>query len=117
MVWEELSRWGPGFAASLMPGAVVPQLLCFLVPDRKDLIDEFVRPYCEDTTGRRITAWCSSEPEVGSDGSNYEDPRVHHHNSARLYDDMLSLDANAVKRLDDATLKELGLEREVKRWP
>jgi alkylation response protein AidB-like acyl-CoA dehydrogenase len=86
MVWEEIARWGPGFAASLMPGAVVPQLLSFLVPDRKDLIDEFVRPYCEDTTGRRITAWCSSEPAVGSDGSNYEDPSVHHHNSARLAD-------------------------------
>ena len=84
MVWEELARWGPGFAASLMPGAVVPQLLSFLVPDRKDLIDEFVRPYCEDKTGRRITAWCSSEPEVGSDGSNYEDPTVHHHTTARL---------------------------------
>jgi alkylation response protein AidB-like acyl-CoA dehydrogenase len=84
MVWEELARWGPGFAASLMPGAVVPQLLSFLVPDRKDLIDEFVRPYCEDKTGRRITAWCSSEPEVGSDGSNYEDPAVHHHTTARL---------------------------------
>jgi acyl-CoA dehydrogenase len=67
-----------------MPGAVVPQLLSFLVPDRKDLIDEFVRPYCEDKTGRRITAWCSSEPEVGSDGSNYEDPSVHHHTGARL---------------------------------
>jgi alkylation response protein AidB-like acyl-CoA dehydrogenase len=84
MVWEELARWGPGFAASLMPGAVVPQLLCFLVPDRKDLIDEFVRPYCEDQTGRRITAWCSSEPDVGSDGSNYEDSAVHHHTGARL---------------------------------
>ena len=24
MVWEELARWGPGFAASLMPGAVGP---------------------------------------------------------------------------------------------
>ena len=86
MVWEEIARWGPGFAASLMPGAVVPQLLSFLVPNRRDLIDEFVRPYCEDTTGRRITAWCSSEPAVGSDGSNYEDPSVHHHNSARLAD-------------------------------
>lgn len=86
MVWEEIARWGPGFAASLMPGAVVPQLLSFLVPDRTDLIDEFVRPYCEDTTGRRITAWCSSEPEVGSDGSNYEDLSVHHHNRARLDD-------------------------------
>jgi alkylation response protein AidB-like acyl-CoA dehydrogenase len=84
MVWEELGRWGPGFAASLMPGAVVPQLLSFLVPDREDLIDEFVRPYCQDKTGRRITAWCSSEPDVGSDGSNYEDLAVHHHTTARL---------------------------------
>jgi alkylation response protein AidB-like acyl-CoA dehydrogenase len=91
MVWEELARWGPGFAASLMPGAVVPQLLSFLVPDREDLIDEFVRPYCEDRSGRHITAWCSSEPDVGSDGSNYEDPEVHHHTAARLDGDQYTL--------------------------
>lgn len=79
MVWEELARWGPGIAATLIPGGVVPQLICFLVPDNKELVDKYVIPYCEDTTGRRITAWCSSEPEVGSDGSNYTDLDVRHH--------------------------------------
>jgi len=83
MVWEELSRWGPGFAASLIPGGVVPQLISFIVPDRKDLVDKYVVPFCEDNTGRRITAWCSSEPELGSDGSNYFDPKVRHHTSAK----------------------------------
>ncbi|MCC7386601.1 MAG: acyl-CoA dehydrogenase family protein [Deltaproteobacteria bacterium] len=82
MVWEELARWAPGFAATLMPGAVVPQLISFLAADRKEMIDRFVTPYVEDLTGRRITAWCSSEPEVGSDGSNYEDAKVHHHTRA-----------------------------------
>ena len=84
MVWEELGRWAPGFAASLMPGAVVPQLIAFLGAGNKALIDRFVTPYVEDTTGRHITAWCSSEPEVGSDGSNYCDPSVHHHTRAQL---------------------------------
>lgn len=82
MVWEELARWGPGFAATLMPGAVVPQLIAHLAGDNQKLVDRFVRPYTEDTTGKRITAWCSSEPQVGSDGSNYEDCKVHHHTRA-----------------------------------
>ncbi|MHB8877953.1 MAG: acyl-CoA dehydrogenase family protein [Myxococcaceae bacterium] len=82
MVWEELARWGPGFAATLMPGAVVPQLVSFLAADNKDMVERFITPYTEDTTGRRITAWCSSEPEVGSDGSNYDDSKVRHHTVA-----------------------------------
>lgn len=82
MVWEELSRWAPGFAATLMPGAVVPQLISFLAPTNQALVDRFVTPFTEDTSGRQITAWCSSEPEVGSDGSNYDDRRVHHHTRA-----------------------------------
>jgi len=84
MVWEEIARWGPGFAASLIPGSIVPQLIIFLAPDNKELIDRFVIPYCEDNTGRHITAWCSSEPEIGSDGKNYYDLNVHHHTSAVL---------------------------------
>ncbi|MCP4682914.1 MAG: acyl-CoA/acyl-ACP dehydrogenase [Desulfobacterales bacterium] len=86
LVWEEIARWGPGIAASLTPGSVVPQLICFITPDRKDLIDRYVVPFCEDTTGRKITAWCSSEPEIGSDGSNYHDKTIHHDTSAKLKD-------------------------------
>lgn len=82
MVWEELARWGPGFAATLMPGAVVPQLVSLLAGNNQPLVDRFVTPYVEDTSGRAITAWCSSEPQVGSDGSNYEDAKVHHHTLA-----------------------------------
>ena len=86
MVWEEIARWGPGIAASLIPGSVVPQLISFLAPDRMDLIEAYVIPFCEDTTGRHITAWCSSEPEIGTDGSNYTDPSIHHHTHAMLKD-------------------------------
>jgi len=82
MVWEEIARWGPGFAATLIPGGIVPQLISFLAPDNRELVDKFVIPYCEDNSGRYLTAWCSSEPEVGSDGSNYNDPNVRHHTSA-----------------------------------
>lgn len=87
MVWEELARWGPGFAATMMPGAVVPQLISFLAGNNADLVERFVAPYTEDTTGRQITAWCSSEPGVGSDGSNYEDSSVHHHTRAVMQND------------------------------
>jgi alkylation response protein AidB-like acyl-CoA dehydrogenase len=82
LVWEELARWGPGFAATLMPGAVVPQLVSILAGGNRDLVDRFVTPYVEDATGKQITGWCSSEPEVGSDGSNYDDSKVHHHTLA-----------------------------------
>ncbi len=86
LVWEELARWAPGVVSTLIPGAVVPQLVAFLAPDRKDLVERFVTPYCEDSTGKKISAWCSSEPEVGSDGKNYYDKNVRHHTDARKKD-------------------------------
>lgn len=83
MVWEELARHGVGFAASLVASSVVPQLISFLAPDNKRLIDRYVLPFCEDTTGTHLTAWGSSEPAVGSDGKRYHDLSVHHRTSAR----------------------------------
>ncbi len=82
MIWEELGRYGPGFAASLLPGAAVQQLIALLAPQNKELVERYVLPYAEDTTGRKISAWGSSEPDVGSDGSNYYDPSVRHRTSA-----------------------------------
>ena len=82
MVWEELGRYGPGFAASLLPGAAVHQLIALLAPHNRDLVERYVLPYAEDRTGRKISAWGSSEPNVGSDGSNYYDLSVRHHTSA-----------------------------------
>jgi alkylation response protein AidB-like acyl-CoA dehydrogenase len=82
LVWEELGRYGVGFAASLLPGAAVQQLIALLAPDNKELVDRYVLPYAADETGRTISAWGSSEPDVGSDGSNYHDTGVHHHTSA-----------------------------------
>jgi alkylation response protein AidB-like acyl-CoA dehydrogenase len=82
MVWEELGRSGAGFAASLLPGAAVQQLIALLAPQNKELVDRYVLPYVQDTTGRKISAWGSSEPNVGSDGSNYYDKNIRHHTSA-----------------------------------
>ncbi len=82
MVWEEIARWAPGYAASMLSGSIVPQLIAFLAPDSRELVDTFVIPFCEDNTGRHISSWCSSEPEIGSDGKNYYDPAVHHHTRA-----------------------------------
>jgi alkylation response protein AidB-like acyl-CoA dehydrogenase len=78
MIWEELGRHGVGFAASLLPGAAVQQLIALLAPDNKELVDRYVLPYSQDGTGRKISAWGSSEPDVGSDGSNYYDVNVRH---------------------------------------
>ncbi len=82
MVWEEIARWSPGFAASLISGSIVPQLIAFLAPENRELVDRFVIPFSEDKTGRHISAWCSSEPEIGSDGKSYYVPEVHHHTRA-----------------------------------
>ncbi len=83
LVWEELGRYGVGFAAGLIAGSVVPALIAFLAPDNDDLVDRYVRPFCADTTGRWLTAWGSSEVEVGSDGKNYDDLSVRHRVKAR----------------------------------
>lgn len=82
MIWEEMGRYGPGFAASMLPGAAVQQLIALLAPHNKELVERYVLPYAKDTTGRKISAWGSSEPNVGSDGSNYYDTNIRHHTSA-----------------------------------
>lgn len=82
LVWEELARHGVGFAAGLMASSTVPALIAFLAPKNKALVDRFVTPFVEDTTGRHMSAWGSSEPDVGSDGKNYTDPAVHHRTKA-----------------------------------
>ncbi|MBW1810936.1 MAG: acyl-CoA dehydrogenase family protein [Deltaproteobacteria bacterium] len=82
MVWEELGRWGPGFAASLVSAATVPRLITFLAPGNQELIDRFVIPFCQDEKGEHMSAWCSSEPEVGSDGKNYTDKKIRHYTTA-----------------------------------
>ncbi len=82
MVWEELGRWGPGFAAGLVSAATVPRLVSFLAPDKQELVDKFVIPFCEDQKAGHISGWCSSEPEVGSDGKNYYDSKIRHFTSA-----------------------------------
>ena len=92
MIWEELGRYGVGFAASLMAGSVVPSLIAFVAADNKALVDRYVVPFCADRTGRRLTAWGSSEPQIGSDGKNYDDLSVHHHAMARRVDGGWRLD-------------------------
>jgi alkylation response protein AidB-like acyl-CoA dehydrogenase len=82
MIWEALGRWGPGFAASLIPASITPQLIAFLAPENKELVDKYVIPFCEDDGANLVTGWCSSEPEIGSDGKNYYDPNVRHYTTA-----------------------------------
>ena len=83
MVWEELGRWGPGFAASLMPAATVPRLISFLAPGNTVLVEKFQKPFCEDQRAEHISGWCSSEPQVGSDGKNYKDCSIRHQTKAK----------------------------------
>ncbi|HNR32689.1 MAG TPA: acyl-CoA dehydrogenase family protein, partial [Candidatus Hydrogenedentes bacterium] len=73
---------GVGIAAGLLAASVAPAFLSVLAPHKTDLIDAYVRPFCEDVEARHISAWGSSEPGIGSDGSNYFDPEVHHETAA-----------------------------------
>lgn len=82
-VWEELARYGPGITASLIPSSIVPQLVAFIAPHNKGLVDRYVTPFCEDSQAEHISAWASSEPDVGSDGKNYYDLSVRHKTAAR----------------------------------
>jgi len=82
MVWEELARWGPGFSASLSSGSVAYQLIAFLASGNQELVEKYLVPFCNKDQADLISAWGSSEPEVGTDGSNYYDPKVHHFTNA-----------------------------------
>ncbi|MBN2494841.1 MAG: acyl-CoA dehydrogenase family protein [Deltaproteobacteria bacterium] len=82
LVWEELGRWGPGFAAGLVSCATIPRLISFLAPNKQELIDKFVTPFCEDSRGEHISGWCSSEPNCGSDGKLYYDTAIRHRTTA-----------------------------------
>jgi alkylation response protein AidB-like acyl-CoA dehydrogenase len=74
---------GIGITSTLLTAPVAPLFLSVLAPGKTELIARFVRPYCEDTEAKHISAWGSSEPNIGSDGSNYYDPRVYHETKAR----------------------------------
>lgn len=87
LVWEELAAGGAGIAAGLLAASVAPAFLSVLAPDRTGLIDAYVRPFCEDAQARHISAWGSSEPNIGSDGSNYYDLEVHHETGAARNND------------------------------
>ncbi len=83
LVWEELAVGGAGIAATLLAAPVVPLFLSIIASSNTELIDKYVTPYCEDTRADNISAWGSSEPNIGSDGSNYYDPSVCHGTRAR----------------------------------
>ena len=83
LIWEELATGGIGITASLLAAPVAPLFLSVLAPGNADLIDRFVRPFCEDTKAEHITAWGSSEGNIGADGSNYYDTGVRHETSAK----------------------------------
>lgn len=82
LVWEELAFGGIGFAATLLAAPVAPLFISLLASGKKDLIEQYVRPYCENEDPGNITAWGSSEGNIGSDGSNYYDPKVRHETRA-----------------------------------
>ena len=92
LVWEELAVGGIGITGTLLAAPVAPAFISVLAAGKTDLIDKFVRPYCEDTSGKLITAWGSSEGNIGSDGSNYYDKNVRHETTAKKDGDSWIID-------------------------
>lgn len=82
LVWEELAVGGIGITATLLAAPVAVLFVSILAAGRQDMIDKYVTPYCEDDKGEHVTAWGSSEGNIGSDGSNYYDPKVKHETRA-----------------------------------
>lgn len=82
LVWEELATHGVGLTATLVAASVAHQLINVFAAHNQELLERFVIPYCRDTTGRLLSAWGSSEPDVGSDGKIYHDPKIRHQTTA-----------------------------------
>ncbi len=82
LVWEELAVGGVGITATLLAAPVAVLFISILAADRQDMVDKYVIPYCEDDCAEHITAWGSSEGNIGSDGSNYTDKNVRHETRA-----------------------------------
>jgi len=73
IVGEEFAWGGLGFALAILVNSVPHTNITMYAPDRKDLIEKFVRPFCEDETGKNNAAWPITEPDAGSDVLNYVD--------------------------------------------
>jgi alkylation response protein AidB-like acyl-CoA dehydrogenase len=79
LVLEELG-WGSADLAMTIASAALPFVVAASTGN-PDLIDDFVRPFAEDTEARVIGCWAISEPEHGSDAlmlgtSQFHDPRI-----------------------------------------
>lgn len=79
LVLEELG-WGSADVAIAIASAGLPFVVAAKTGN-PELIDQFVRPFAEDTEARVIGCWAISEPEHGSDTllvgtPEFHDPRI-----------------------------------------
>jgi len=109
LVWEELAAGGIGITATLLAAPVAPLFVSVLAPHRTDMIDKFVRPYCEQSGALQLTAWGSSEGNIGSDGSNYHDPSVHHSTRAVESDGQWRIDGEKSSFVSNGGIADLFL--------
>jgi len=88
IVYEELA-WGSWGLTVLLGVAAFPFFAACLTND-DNLIDKFVRPFCDCTDASIIGCWAITEPEHGSDYVAYtgedffRDPKIRHNVQARL---------------------------------
>lgn len=65
LVFEELA-WG-SFGLALLVTVVCFPFYCICLTNNEDLIDQFVKPFCDCTDGSIRGCWAITEPEHGSD--------------------------------------------------
>jgi alkylation response protein AidB-like acyl-CoA dehydrogenase len=79
VLFEELG-WGAADLAIGIAAASLPFVMAASTGN-PDLVDQFVRPFVEDSEGRTIGCWALTEPEHGSDSllvgtPQFDDPRI-----------------------------------------
>jgi len=89
LIFEEIA-WGGGGLGTLVAASCVPFFCACLTAD-DDLIEEFVRPFCECIDGSMRGCWAITEPDHGSDyfaaEGFFRDPDIRNNVQARLEGD------------------------------
>ena len=87
LVVEQLAWGGAGLASAILVAPVAQEFAALFTMGDKKIINKFVRPFCEDTTGEISSAWAITEPDIGSDSCIFDDPEIRFRTTAVLKGD------------------------------
>ncbi len=84
LVLEELAWGGAGLASDILVAPVAAMFTAMFAGGNEELVEKYVRPFCEDKEAKHIGAWAITEPEHGSDCGFSDDPKIHFETTAKL---------------------------------